>query len=301
MRELNLKHLHYFWVVAQEGSIVAASERLFVTPQTISAQLKQLETRLGRSLFRRKGTGIVLTSDGEIARDYADAIFDLSKELTATMAAQDQGGGQIRVGVVDVVPKLIATLVLMPLTEMTPAPRLVCREAEMGELLALLAQHKLDFLVADHPAPPDESLRLYSHEMGSTGISFMAAPGLMRNEQAKFPACLDKLPILVPGRKTVLRMALETWLRGQGIDMKVAGEFDDSALIKSFGQTGAGVFTCPTAIEGEVSRQYAVNVVGRTEEIRERYYVISTAKRLEQSVVGELLDRAKKEIFAKAN
>ena len=209
MRDLNLKHLHYFWVVAQEGSIVAASERLFVTPQTISAQLKQLESRLPRPLLKRKGNGITLTAEGELALEYADAIFDLSKELTAALASPDRGGGQVRFGVVDVVPKLIASLVLLPFTEAQPAPRIICREADMSELLVQLAQHKLDFVLSDHPAPPDENLRLYSHELGSTGISFMAAPGLLQEDNRPFPECLQNKSILLPGRKTALRMALE--------------------------------------------------------------------------------------------
>lgn len=297
MRELNLKHLHYFWVVAQEGSIVGASERLFVTPQTISAQLKQLEARLQRPLFRKKGTGIALTREGEIARDYADAIFDLSKELTVTLAAKDQGGGQVRVGLVDGVPKLIATMVLHPLTEMSPPVRLMCQEDDLGSLVALLAQHKLDFIVSDHPAPPDENLRLYSHELGSTGISLMASPGLVGTESAAFPDCLRRLPVLLPGRKTAIRMALDSWLRNNDIDMRVAGEFDDSALIKAFGQTGAGVFACPTVIETEVARQYAVTTVGRIDDIRERFYVISGTRHLEQSPLGQLLERVKSEVF----
>ncbi|MFT5063784.1 MAG: LysR family transcriptional activator of nhaA [Gammaproteobacteria bacterium] len=298
MNNINLKHLHYFWVVAQEGSIVAASERLFVTPQTISAQLKQLEKRLPRPLLKRQGNGITLTQDGELALEYADAIFDLSKELTAALESKEQGGGQIRVGVVDVVPKIIATLVLMPITELSPAPRLICREADMSELLILLAQQKLDFVVSDHPAPVDENLRLYSHEMGSTGISFMAARSLLANAATKFPGCLSQLPILLPGRTTALRMSLENWLRDKDVQMQVAGEFDDSALIKSFGQIGTGVFTCPSAIESEVSRQYGVSVIGRTDEILERFYIISATKRLDQSLIGNLLEHAKTHVFS---
>lgn len=298
MRSINLKHLHYFWVVAHEGSIAAASERLFITPQTISAQLKELEARMGRELFARTGKGLALTRAGEIALDYADKIFDLSKELSAAVAEEIEGLSQIRVGVVDVVPKLIATLVLLPAIEKRPAPRLVCVESDMGDLLARLAQHKLDFVLSDHPAPPDPNLKLYSHKLGSTGISFMAAHGLLPGPGAAFPDCLDGRPILLPGRRTALRMTLEGWLLERGVRMRVAGEFDDSALAKAFGQVGAGVFTCPTAIEGEVSRQYAVAAVGRTEQLREHYYLISTTKDLEQPLIAEILARAGGEIFA---
>ncbi len=299
MRELNLKHLHYFWVVAREGSIAAASDRLLVTPQTISAQLKQLEGRLGQPLFQRRGTGLALTRAGETALRYADTIFDLSKELTATLAAERSGGGQVRVGIADVVPKLIASLVLLPVTEQDPPVRLICCENDLGELLAQLARHKLDFVISDHPAPPDPNLRLYNHEMGETGISFMAAYGLLDPGNRVFPACLAGQPFLMPGRRTALRTTLEIWLRDQNVEVRVAGEFDDSALIKAFGQTGAGVFTCPTAIEAEVSRQYAVSVVGRTQELCERYYLISRGQQLDQALVQTVLARAREEVFKK--
>lgn len=297
MRDINLKHLHYFWAVAHEGSIAAASERLFVTPQTISAQLKQLEASIGIPLFQRRGTGLTLTRSGETALDYADAIFDLRKEMTAALLSEQQGGGQVRVGIADVVPKLIATLVLRPLTCQEPPKRLICRESDQETLLGLLGRQKLDFVLSDHPAPPDPNLRLYNHELGETGISFMAAPGVIPEGSEAFPECLAGRPLLLPGKRTALRMTLENWLLQQEIEVRVAGEFDDSALIKAFGQTGAGVFTCPTAIEHEVGRQYSVKLVGRTTALRERFYLVSTTRHIEESGFRDIVERARGEIF----
>ncbi|MDX1497622.1 MAG: transcriptional activator NhaR [Salinisphaeraceae bacterium] len=300
MQNINLKHLHYFWAVAHEGSIAAASERLFITPQTISAQLKHLESRLGQPLFHRNGKSLSLTRAGETALAYADQIFDLGKELSAALASEADGVNQLRVGISDVVPKLIASLILLPAIQHKPAPRLVCRESDASDLLARLGQHKLDIVISDHPAVPDPNLRLYNHEMGSTGISFMAAPGLVRESSRPFPENLQGLPILLPGRRTALRMTLETWLEDRDIRMRVAGEFDDSALTKAFGQIGAGVFTCPSAIEGEVSRQYAVKALGRTSELKESFYLISTSKQLSQPLVVEILERARRDVFLRS-
>ncbi len=297
MRELNLKHLHYFWVVAREGSIAAASARLFVSPQTISAQLKQLESDLEQALFQRRGTGLVLTPAGETALAYAETIFDLRQELAAALSAERDGGGQLRVGIADAVPKLIASRVLLPVMEQSPSVRLVCQERDLSELMPLLAAHKLDLILSDHPAPPDPNLRLYNHELGETGISFMSAPQLRAGVRGDFPACLRGQPFLMPGRRTALRTTLEAWLLGHGLAVRVAGEFDDSALIKAFGQRGAGIFTCPTAIESEVSRQYAVQMVGRTDELRERYYLVSRAQRPERELFHTVLARARTEVF----
>ena len=297
MKNINLKHLHYFWAVAHEGSIAAASERLFITPQTISAQLKQLESRLDQQLFHRSGKTMSLTPAGETALAYADQIFDLGKELAAALSSEADGINQLRVGISDVVPKLIASLILLPTIQHSPAPRLVCRESDASDLLAQLGQHKLDLVLSDHPAPPDPNLRLYSHKMGSTGISFMAAPALVPTGPEKFPHTLNKLPILLPGRRTALRMTLENWLEENNVNMRVAGEFDDSALTKAFGQIGAGIFTCPTAIEAEVSRQYAVQVIGRTKALKENFYLISPNKKISQPLVIEVLERARRDIF----
>lgn len=297
MRDINLKHLHYFWAVAHQGSIAAASEHLFVTPQTISAQLKELESSLGHKLFRRSGKSLSLSQAGETALSYADGIFDLRRELAAALATENQDMRQIRVGISDVVPKLIASRVLLPAIQHEPAPRLICKEGESSELLAALAQHKLDMVISDHPAAPDPNLRLYSHKMGSTGISFMAAPKLISDENAKFPACLDQQPILMPGRHTALRMTLESWLQEQKLDMHITGEFDDSALTKAFGQLGAGLFTCPSAIQEDVRQQYGVRELGRTKAIRESFYLISPNKRISQPLILQILQRAREEVF----
>lgn len=297
MRELNLKHLHYFWVVAQEGSISAASERLFITPQTISAQLRELEERMHCKLFERRGRGLVLTRAGETARGYADAIFDLSRELTNALSEEEAGLRQVRIGVVDVVPKLIASLVLLPLLRREPAPRLQCREGDAADMLNRLAQHRLDAVLSDHPATPDPNVRLYTHELGRTGISFLGAPGLLAEPLQPFPRCLHGLPILLPGRRTALRMALENWLREQGVEMRVAGECDDSALIKALGQAGGGIFTCPTAIESEVCRQYAVEAIGRTEAVQEQFFLITASSQVERPLLAELIARARGDVF----
>ncbi len=297
MRDINLKHLHYFWVVAREGSIAAASERLFVSPQTISAQLKQLEAQLQQALFSRRGTGLTLTPAGETALGYADTIFDLRRELAAALSEHASGGGPLRVGIVDVVPKLIATLILQPITRQEPPMRLVCQESDLTDLLARLATQKLDFVISDHPATPDPNLRVYNHELGETGISFMAAPALLEGRSSPFPSLLQDLPFLMPGRRTALRTMLESWLLSQGVTVRIAGEFDDSALIKAFGQTGAGVFSCPTAIEAEVARQYSVCVIGRTLALRERFYLISRGQRIDQEIVHTVLARAQQELF----
>ncbi len=297
MNALNLKHLRYFWVVAHEGSIAAASERLFVTPQTISMQIRELEARVGKDLFRREGRGLSLTRAGEIALHYADEIFDLQNELSVALASEDEGRSQLRVGIGDVVPKLIASLLLLPAVEMKPAPRLICVEGDTADLLARLAQHRLDLVISDHAAPPDPSLRLYSHELGQTGISFMAAPAVQDRQHGPFPQCLRGQPVLMPGRRTALRMKLEHWLQTRDIPMRVAGEFDDSALIKAFGQLGAGVFTCPSAIEGEVSRQHSVVALGRSQELLEHYYLISDQRRLTDPLLVDILHRARSELF----
>jgi LysR family transcriptional activator of nhaA len=298
MRELNLKHLHYFWVVAREGSITRASERLFVTPQTISAQIRELEQRLQCELFERQGRNLRLTAAGSTALQYADTIFDLSKELAAVLVEGGAEVRQMRVGIVDVVPKSISALVMKPLLEADPAPRLLCREGKLSDLVARMAQQGLDCVISDLPAPLGANLRLYTQELGSSPVSFFAAEGVAPAAHKAFPDNLNGSRFLLPRRHTALRTALENWLREKGVTYQLAGECDDSALIKALGQAGAGVFIAPTAAEAEVVHQYGVEVLGRTEDLQAQFFLITTTPISDRPLLSAIVSNAHEHLFA---
>lgn len=281
IRVLNYKHLHYFQCVARAGSVVRAAERLHLTPQTLSGQLSQFEARLGITLFNRVGRRLELTKTGRLALSYAEEIFQAGSELEDLL----KGGAEerfitFRVGISDVVPKFAAYRFLSPVLSLPEPVRLVCEEDRLDRLLAELAVHRLDIVLADRPMPPGTEIRGFSHPLGESGVAFLAAPALAAELAPGFPKSLDGAPLLLPGRDSALHVALPRWLERQGLRVHVVGEFADSALMKAFGEAGAGVFPVPASGVADVIEHYRLDYVGETAEIRERFFLISAERRL---------------------
>jgi LysR family transcriptional activator of nhaA len=297
---VNYKHLHYFWVVAKEGGVARASEKLHLTPQTISGQLTLLENYLGISLFSRVGRNLELTETGRLVLSYADEIFSLGGELEETIQQLPASLPQtLRVGVVDVVPKSIAHRILEPALKMPEPVRMICRESSLDTLLAELAIHHLDLVLADRPIPATVSTRGYSHKLGECSVSFFATKKLTKNLKGKFPQCLDGAPLLLPSSGNQLRAGIDQWLDKHRIFPQVVAEFDDSALMKAFGQEGAGIFIAPAAIEAEVESHYGVVSIGRVDEVKEHFYAISVERRVLHPVVTAIMAVARESLFAK--
>lgn len=300
---MNFKHLHYFWQVAKAGGVARASEQLHLTPQTISGQIGLLEEDLGAPLFAKRGRNIELTEAGRIAFGYAQDIFALGSELEESMRNYPAGGRPVdfRVGVADSVPKTIAYRMIEPATRLPTPVRIVCRESKLESLLAELAAHRLDLVISDAPIPPSVSLRAYNHRLGESGVSFFASARLFKSLKGKFPVCLDGAPMLVPGDGATVRPRLDRWHDGKKLRPRVVGEFDDSALMKAFGQRGAGVFIGPTVIESEIETQYGVKTLGRTQEIVEEFFAISVERRITHPCVVAITEAARDRLFVTAD
>jgi len=295
---INYKHLHYFWVVANEGSIARASESLHLTPQTISGQLSLLEENLGEALFNRVGRNLELTETGRLALSYADEIFSLGGELEEMLHnLPDNRPLVFKVGVADVVPKSIAYRLLAPSLKLSEGVRIVCREKNLDSLLADLALHKIDLVISDGPIPQNVNVRGYNHQLGECGISFFAIPELAHQLSKNFPHSLKGAPLLLPSETTVVQSRLLKWFDNLHIHPRIVGEFDDSALMKAFGQAGTGVFIAPTPIAAEVEKQYGVVVIGTTEEVREQFYAISVERKITHPAVAAITETAREWLF----
>ena len=298
----NYKHLHYFWAVAREGGIARASEKLHLTPQTISGQLRLLERHLGVTLFTRVGRNLEITETGRIVLSYADEIFSLGGELEERVHQLPEGRPQLfRVGVVDALPKSIAHRILAPALQTSELVRMVCREASLETLLADLAIHRLELVLADQPIPRTVSARGFSHKLGECGLSFFATNGLRKKLTGNFPACLNGAPILLPSSGNQLRSGIDQWLDKHRLHPRIIAEFDDSALMKAFGQEGAGIFIAPAAIETEVERQYKATKIGQTDEVKEHFYAISVERRVTRPIVSTVVEAARESLFATMN
>lgn len=295
---MNYKHLYYFWTVAKAGSIARASEQLHLTPQTISGQLSLFESVLGETLFDRSRRRFALTDAGRTVLGYAEEIFSLGKELEEVLHHRPGGRPlQFRVGVSDAVPKALAYKLIEPALRATENSRIVCREGKVAGLMAELAIHQLDIVIADSPMPPRIDVKAFNHLLGECGLTFFATPALAGQYAGAFPQRLDGAPLLLPGDDVAVRPKLIRWFDQNRIRPRIAGEFDDSALMAAFGQAGAGIFSAPSAIAEQIREQYGVVEIGATDEITEGFYAISVERRLSHPAVIAISEAARQELF----
>jgi LysR family transcriptional activator of nhaA len=296
---MNFKHLHYFWVTAKAGGIMRAGEQLHTTPQTLSGQIKLLEDWLGHKLFRKSGRNLELTDDGRVALGYADQIFSLGAELEAVV--REARGGQrvldFRVGVADSVAKSVAYRLLEPALSVAEPVRLICSEGKFPDLLAQLALQRLDLVIADEPMSRRMSVKAFNHPLGSTTMSFFAAPQLKAQLEGAFPQCLNGMPMLIQGAAASVRQQLEGWLTLHQIHPRIVGEFDDGALMTAFGREGRGVFMAPSVLEAETVAQFGVEVIGRSEELVEEFFAVSIERRITHPCVVAITDAARAQLF----
>ena len=291
---INYKHLHYFWAVAKRGGVARASEYLHLTPQTISGQISLLEDSLGETLFTKVGRNLELTEAGKLVLSYADQIFSLGGELEDTVRNLPSGRPlSFRVGIADVVPKRIAYRLLAPALELPDSVRIICKENNLDNLLGELALHRVDMVLADSPIPPALDIRGFNHSLGTCGISFLGVPKLANALRDDFPNSLDGAPLLLPSDISRVQPRLLRWLDMLRVHPRIVGEFDDSALMKAFGQAGAGIFVAPTAIADELMEQYDVDIIGSTQEVREDFYAISVERKISHPAVAAITETAR--------
>ncbi len=297
MRHLNYTHLLYFWTVAREGSIARASEVLHLTPQTISGQLKLLEEAVGEPLFNRVGRGLAMTETGQVVNQYADEIFMLGAELTQRVKSkQALIPTTLNVGIVNSIPKLIALRILEPALGLEDPLRVVCREGDLERLLGELAVHRLDLVISDRSIPTGINVKAYNHPLGDSGVSFFAHTSIAAKYQENFPQCLDAAPILLPANESPMRRVLEDWFDNAEINPRVVAEFDDSALLKAFGEAALGVYPAPTAIADEVCSMYHSVELGKVDSVRESYFAISPERKLKHPAVLQITERAREKL-----
>lgn len=294
MRHLNYNHLHYFWAVAREGSIARASEVLHLTPQTISGQLKLLEESVGEPLFERVGRGLALTDTGRIVQQYADEIFSLGAELSERIRSKSPQAPQtLNVGIVNSIAKLIAYRVIEPALELDPAVRVVCCEGDLEQLLGDLAVHRLDLVISDRSIPSGLNVRAYNHPLGESPVALFARRSIAARYARRFPESLDGAPVLLPLRSSPLRRALDEFFDRHDIAPSAVAEFDDSALLKAFGEAGAGVFPAPAAISDQVQHMYHARQIGDADGVVENYYAISPERKLKHPAVVRITEVAR--------
>ena len=288
----NYRHLYYFWMVAKEGSMSNAAARLDMAVQTVSTQVRELERDLGCQLLRPAGRGLALTEAGVVALRQAESIFQLGEALPEQVRAAAQSPSvRLVVGIADGLPKLEVQRLLRPVLQVQGL-RLVCLEGEMPDLLAELALHKLDVVLSDHPAPFHPRLKVHNHPLGTSAMGWYAAPQWWAQAVDGYPALLQSVPVLLPTTHSIVRHLIDHWLAQKGLRPRVAGEFEDNALLEAFGGTGLGVFPGAVAAQDELLQRCQVRLVGACDGVQENYYAISTERKLAHPLVLQLVQRS---------
>lgn len=297
---LNFRHLYYFWVVAKEGSVTRAAERLDVAVQTISAQLSLLEQSLGKALLAPQGRRLVLTEAGRVALSYADQIFLLGEQMQDVLTQSDIGQTmRLTAGISDSLPKLIASRLLDAALQLPQRVKLVCYEDDFESLLGDLSVHKLDVVLTDRPVPSGTTLRVFSHLLGESEIMLFGVPELAKKYRSRFPASIQGAPVLLPTRNNAIRGRLDHWFEVQDIRPDVVGEFDDNALLNTFGRGGLGLFPAPAALADDVREQFGAVPVGEMQGVREQFYAISNERKIKHPAVEAILSAIHGKVFSR--
>lgn len=298
---LNYHHLLYFWTVVQEGGVSRAAEKLRLSQPTISAQVRMLEDTLGSRLFFRQGRSLALTDTGRIVFRHADEIFGIGCELLETLRGNaPERPQQLVVGVANSVPKLIVCRLLRPVSSGTVPVHLVCREDSTEQLLAQLALHALDVVIADRPAPPHVRVKVFNHALGESGTAFFAPSAEATRLRRRFPKALEDVPVVLPSAETNVRRDLNAWFASVDVRPRVVGEFEDTALMKAFAHDVGAVFPAPLVIAEQTGRLYGVRPIGTAESVRERYFAISAERRVKHPGVLAITEAARHEVFGEA-
>ena len=295
---LNYKHLHYFWVVAKEGSIAKAASKLHITPQTISGQLSMLEDRINLPLFDRVGRGLRLTETGKLTMRYADQIFELGRDLGGMLrGAPQERTSEFTISAVSSISNLVVHKIIKPTLTLSDNINLISKAGRIESIFAELAVNQVDLVLTDTPLTSGYNVKAYNHYLGESGMSFFATPTLARALKGEFPSCLSHTPILLPSKHSIIRQLFDRWANELDLFPVAKGQFDDSALLTVFGQMSVGVFFMPTIVEQEVCEQYHVEVIGRAENLRQRYYTVTPEKKITHPAVVAVCDGARDIIF----
>lgn len=292
---LNYHHLRYFLAVAKEGGLRPAAEKLHVSQPSISAQLRELEEALGEKLFRRSGRTKVLTEAGQIALRHAEEIFSLGQELVSAVKQRPTARAvRLYVGIADSFPKLVTYEILKPVLRRPEQAHVICREGKIEDLLAQLAAHRLDIVLADEPAPSTVKIRTFSHQLGESGVTFCATAALASTLRRGFPRSLHDAPALLPAENTALRRSLENWFRDLQIRPRVLAEFEDAALMKVVAASGGGFAPIPTLVAADAINRYGLRRIGATDRCRDRFYAITAERKITHPLVSSITAHAQK-------
>jgi LysR family transcriptional activator of nhaA len=298
MQRINYQHLFYFWHVVTEGSITAACKKLHLAQPTISGQLTVFEQAIGEKLFYKQGRKMQLTDTGRIVFHYAEEIFALGRDLGNTLKGLPTGRAlRLSIGIADALPKLVVYRLMQPVFQLPEPVQIYCYEDKVERLLSDITLQRIDLVLSDTPLTSSSNANIFNHLLGESAVTVFACADLAAIYRPNFPRSLGGAPFLLPTNNTALRRSLDHWFDNENIRPNIQAEIEDSALIKTFGKGGMGLFVAPTIVEAEIKRQYMVETVGNIESVKERFYAITVRRQLKHPAVTAILDNARDNLF----
>jgi LysR family transcriptional activator of nhaA len=283
---LNYHHLRYFWVVAKEGGLRKAAEKLHVSQPTISAQIAALEGVLGEKLFRRGGRSLELTETGQHVFTYAEEIFSIGQDLLNSVKQRPTSRPlRLRLGVADALPKLVTYQIIKPIFHLPQPVQVSCWETKVSDMLVELTAYRLDLALADEPASSGVTVNVSNHFLGECGVTFCAEPRLATKLRRGFPKSLNGAPALLPMSNSGLRRSLEKWFHAIGVRPRLVGEIEDPAFVNILALHGLGFMAVPTLVAKEIVTRFGFRIIGRTDDCQQQFYAITPERKLTHPAV----------------
>jgi LysR family transcriptional activator of nhaA len=287
MQWLNYHHLLYFRVIANEGGIARAAEKLRLGQPTLSSQLKQLEDMIGKPLFERRNRKMVLTETGKAALDYSNEIFRLGDEMLEVLKDQSpQNQTHLQIGALDSVPKSVILSLVLDAYKVGPCTVSIL-EGKGDELFRELAAHRIDLILSNYPPPAIEQKQLYSKSVAKLPVAVYGSKQFQSLEKT-FPKSLDGKPFVLPTWHSRLRHDLDHYFKLKGIQVQSVAETQDTSLQRLLAANGIGL-TALSEVAIEDIRDKDLKRIGRLTGVHEEVWLISAQRKIENPIAAKLM------------
>lgn len=278
LEQLNFNHLFYFWRVAKLGHLTRAAQELHTSQSAVSAQIRQLEERLGDALFNREGRRLVLTDTGQLVLAYADNMFGLGQEMLGRLQGRTAGITRLRVGSVATLSRNYQENWIRPMLA-DPSVVLTLESGLLEGLIARLVQHQLDVVLANETVPADPNRPLHCRFLGSQPISVVGPASRWKSQSLRIPEDLDGMDIALPGPRHALRAQFDALCAAAGVTPRLRAEVDDMAMLRLIARDSEWLTVLPKVVVQDELRAGVLVAVGDSAELQERFYAITTPHR----------------------
>jgi LysR family transcriptional activator of nhaA len=278
LAQLNFHHLFYFWRVAKTGHLTRAAQDLHISQSALSAQIRQLEERLGEVLFEREGRRLVLTDTGQLVLSYAENIFGLGQEMLGRLQGSSEGMIRLRVGSVATMSRNYQENWIKPLLA-DPSVVLTLESGLLEGLLERLVQHQLDVVLANEAVPAGMDRPLHCRFLVSQAISLVGPASVWKGQTLRIPEDLDGVDIALPGPRHALRAQFDALCLSAEVKPRLRVEVDDMAMLRLIARDSGWLTVLPEVVVQDELWTGSLVTVGRSNQLQEHFYAITTSHR----------------------